>query len=975
MKEDSNSQEHELNCLKWEIRIFSGIRIRTPNGIEFRTNSRRLIQLIHILCLQSEMSMSRHALAKTLFPEEVENCSDRLTVLLSRGQKSFKQHGTSFLRVTSDSVWVDRFRAWVDVDIVRQKLTDISLNAMAGKPVFHIFDSVSALISPLDENIESIEFEDSVNRFKSFVRQHLQSKVVPILGRTASTKITEIIISLDLEDPLSSMSCVQLMEIYGAIGDIASIHQVFARHEDALADAFGSKASPQTCDAYERSLQLKANQGTNTSIATVPAHPKHTFGFDQFLDEILATILNLHSGEILFLSGAEGSGKSHLLSLIYHKLNSTKNIKFVDLSSLECNVDLSLYRDSDCDYILAENYSPENSINLLSLKQLLTPKAIICAGSQGIEMATTITMSIPPLEIGNRLERGSAIKFLQFLLDDSLERHSLRLLAEITDLTCGLPGALKHAASLIEILGLNEAVKYLKDDLTVLAPNRTSSTRNTLKREIIKRIESVSGNGLCLLQLLFFLKHPMHAEPLLSAAYLSIDDLKMLKDIGLVKQEESGLCLIPEPVKQIFSSLQVSTNDPSRWSDFCESLLLWLRRNSESESSVQIISKSFSAISIVSDYALSSDYPKHGLEMFALISKCFRNIQPNYMLTCLADTVLRKNFDENIEICTNCVCAIGSGYFYCGQYRRMLELHAWFLQKVSGSTDYDYDYSRIQNQIGLAYRSLGDFEKAFEHYSLALNSCQSPSELVVLHFNLACMAEGKGDFESALYHHQNAAQYYAQDTDSRLVLENTLGLLVNRTRVDKSDLNTSSIILDLFHENRFSSDKISQATLLRNIGEMKLTAGEIEIGCCFSAIGIVTGMLVGFTKETCLKSGPTFESLINGLLQLGHPGLADRIKVLSCQVQLDEFWANCSGSDYDLVTLPKVMLELLIQAIEIVLPEESERTKDLALVLDDFEGFNLSRLEDIPIIPFVEKIRAQQTLLSNKPTTEITSFG
>lgn len=964
----------EVENIRWRLQIFSGFRLRDPQGIEFRSKSKRLIALLTLLALQKDFAFDRHTLAQAIYWDAEDTREDRLTVLLSRTTKKLQANGISFLKITSDSVWLDPNLVEIDSGVAREIINQISSTAEQGKPIKHQFDSLGDLIAPLDFVTATPHHEQALLSFKQSFLHQIQSKLVPAVGWQYGVTISSIIDSLALEDPLSPSACAQLMAIYAGVGDTASVHKVFARHEDAVSEYFGEPVSKTTEEAYALALESEPYIGMSPIVESEPPNPSVSFGIELFTKNIEAAVSDARRGDIIYIVGSTGAGKTHVLSLLFHNLKANSKVAFIDLVSLEEDTYLVETVSRESNILIIDNYDDTRVSQLRALIQHVHPAAVICAGSTPCNLPGAAIFPIPRLTSGNRLDLGPAIKLIahhQFAsTSNDLESDilsDLKLYHELTRLTGGLPGALINSTKLIKSMGLKAATEFIKSDLSALTSFRTTSTAFSLRADILSRLEKLNESQLNGCRILARIGAPVPAELLIEAANLSPDILQDLNHLGLIEFESHGLCTLSNPIQEVLIASAIGTIDPNDWNSFTQGALLWLRRKSESESPNLEIAESFKSLSVICDWFLQSSSPNSGIELFCLMARWFGSSDIPMTLPLQVEALLISQSTLDSSKWAAAVRAIGSAYFHCGVYQRMLRLLSWAKNSSQFNQLTQSDQFKILNQTGLAYRCVEDFRSARLYYQQALDLAVENEAKVTLNYNLGCLNEADGDEIRALRYYEFASISYTENTDSRLVVQNTLSILRLRLKHEPNTPGTTELIEELFRENRLTHDRLSQSILLLDVGEVKSASGRYAEGCYYMILGLFMCLQLGYTKDTVSRCVPTLDKLIESLRELHRENLADKVEVVRNGMLVNE-----KNDIEDLESpsrnmLPKVLREVLLQCLQQGLLDDSSLPKELDSIVRDCDALQAGSFDYIPIVPFIEAIRIRVKLESQSP--------
>lgn len=183
----------------------------------------------------------------------------------------------------------------------------------------------------------------------------------------------------------------------------------------------------------------------------------------------------------------------------------------------------------------------------------------------------------------------------------------------------------------------------------------------------------------------------------------------------------------------------------------------------------------------------------------------------------------------NDSIITECYQNLGSTFWFFGDYRLALQHYSSALSiKEKQPKDKESSFS-IHRNIGLAYRSLGQYDKSHEHLTMALEQASGMGSNIEkanilnllggLKLNSNKLDEALEDFESsyAIY-------------ESEKMLKSSVAVLQNiaRTYAKKSSFNTALQYMDEALSIQSSlMDPLSESAILNEIGNIKLQQDEI----------------------------------------------------------------------------------------------------------------------------------------------------
>lgn len=952
----------------WKLQLFSGFRLRTPSGLEFQSKSRRMVSLITYLALQRDFSCDRHSLAQSIYWDYEDNHEQRLKLLLSRTSNRLKDLGCSFLRITSDSVWLDPNMVEIDIQVAFQLLDAVAEAGNCGKPIRGVFSALGDLISPITFSNEAPCVEEAISHLKRRFLHQIVTKLVPVSGIAYSNYVSALVETLGLEDYESATNCAQLMSIYAGIGDKGAVHRVFSRHEITLDEEFGEVVAHPTHEAYALALQMEPFPGERISPLKVPAIPKISFGFDEITRSLISLIDSSRSEDLIYLQGCDGSGKTHLLSRVYHELLTSKNVVYVDLSQLD---DMSTLRDEQCDQVacvLLDGFESQFAPTVRALSRIYNTAVIVCAGQSVCKMPSAVKLCLPQLDVGNRFQVGPGVSFFATIAGmnkaDLLELESgkkLSSIQELVQLSGGNPATIESCAELGKVLGLDGAVNYIRNDLTGLL-SRTSHSRakTSLKNHFISRIEALDPEALKSLKLLSRLNGPIVSDLLTMTGHVDPAVLIDLANFGLISLPEDGIVEVILPVREILGASVFGAVEPGEWSAFCSATLLWLRRMAESPSENLVIAKVLRTFCGICSWLLDGDRQQDGLQMYGLLSSWFASSDFDKDLPAQAEAVLISKSDLKPVDWSKSVYAIGKGFISRGLYSRCLQLLSWATSCYTFQCLSDNERYPIINQLGLVHRCLGDFESAKSYYQHALTLVPTISAKVTVHFNLGCLAEGQGLFGEALEEYESAAKSYTETVDSRLLIQNTIALLRLRTLLSPDLVNTSETLNRLFKDTLLTQDTRSQATLVMDVGEFKQKSGQTEDAVFYMVTGVLMFLELGYTLNTASKCLPVLQHLSQSLSWIGLDLLADYVGVLAEALESELSRSQSDDGLQGNLVLPRVLREVLLECIQLSLKAGFAIPVELEPFIKRSEAVKAASFDYTPVVPFIETLRANR---------------
>lgn len=948
----------------WKLKLFGGFRLFDPDGFEIRTRSRRMVALLTLLALQRDLAVDRHSLAKIIYWDAEDNHDNLLKVLLSRTSRKMQSQHDSCLRITSDLVWLDESLIEIDVSVARGKLKQIEEQAKNGRPVSSLFDELGSFVAPIEVTMDTPNVNVAINQLKLMILRDIQSQVVPAAGAKHSVSIAALIDIMELEDPLSSNTCCLLMSIFSGLGDQASVHRTFANHECAISEEYGEAVSSTVSDAYAFALENDPFPGVSLTHDLPP--PKHpvSIGFDKFLGDLETTLSESQIGDNFYLYGCKGAGKSHLLSRLWYKGRSTKRFSYLDCSNF--GEDLSELSQSyrNCDVLLIDNFELLNIDILEFRKTTCFNQTILFAGCQPCLNAKVITINVPRLELGNRLEMGNAILLLTATTGHSSQESEtnsadpdFKYLYQIAQLSCGVPGALISCGQIIRQLGAKSALTYIQRELTAFTASAVDSTTFSLRSDIVSRIRNLNDEQLDCCKLLTKLDTSISTDMIVDSANVSVTTINSLANLGLIQISNSGQIRIESSVCQVLKSSAIGSINPAIWIDFCENAVLWLERKSEAMSDNLEVADSFGALTNVCRALLERKDTKTGLQMFCTLSKWFPSTSVPEALTNRAEAIICSEPESSVSTLFHQVNAISSAHFFLGSHSRMLRILNWLTNHLAFQDATPLEQSKIYSNLGLAHCCIENNHLAKTNYEMALELAPNPKNSVVVNFNLACLAENNGQIKEALGLFELAASHYTDQADFRLMTQNTISILRLRHRLGIDSALSAELIKELFRESRASRDRRSQATLLLEIGELKHEQGDSVKGLYLMILGTLLTLQMGYNKSTISKILPTLVATADALRELNAVTLVDKFEVLVHQMQHDldsDSWEVVPGD-----MLPKVLKELLLQSLGHPNLDESQFPHDLDYLIDETNLLDVESTENIPITSFIESLRSK----------------
>ncbi|MBA4294382.1 hypothetical protein C0431_15600 [bacterium] len=939
---------------RWHIQLFSGFRLREPGGSEILTKSRRLIDLLIILALQNDCSYSRHALAKQVFWDIDEGHDSRMRVLLSRATQKFSPYGKSFLRITGDTVWLDPALIEIDLTSVIQLIEEIGSEAIAGRPVKRIFETLGSMISPLELSPGNPSVDQALAAQKSRLRYLIQSKLVPATGVQFSTSIGSLIEILGLEDAASSSCCSQLMMIYAGIGDIGAIHRVFARHEDALDYDFGAVVSSSTHEVYELALSTEPFEGRSIQVSSVPVSPTSSFGFEAFIQKLNSLTRTARKGDFIEIIGSPGSGKSHALALLYFQLKIDTAVLFIDLDRIDQALDTEELHET-ATVILFDNYAAKYR-SVVQHLTLATSAVIAVIATESVSgLPGSVKHSMPSLSAGTSLELGSGTEFILSMLSDNVlpedSSTRFRYCSELVNLTAGNPGALIKAADIVKSLGFKAGLEFIHSDLLSYGPLTVDQGASSFRKVILEQINGLSPSHLRCCQFLTRLEQPIAVSAIVSSGLVNPGIIRDLCSIGFVQMQQNHSIKIVEPVRLVLSSVKQGQTLPEEWGQLCDSVCHWIQKFAHDVSNHLELSTSIVSLEVICRVLLERGDNLDGLKMFEAMSKWFpgANFTLDIVLQAEARLLSAEFLDPSDWV--SFVVAVGKGLFHKGHYKKLLGLCRW----AANFSDFEVlgpeGKYRLLNLFGLAYRGNELPEDAQRCYLEALRFAPSNESKVTLYFNLGCLAESISQHKDALNYYEMAATCYSPRTDRRLMTKNTLDILRLRSEIFPDEVRSVGILYSLFKESSVAQDRFTQAIILTGIGESKLKDTQAEDAGHYMIIGVFLCFQTGFTKNTVILCEPTFHSLSLFLRKSNLVRLSNQIEILALSLRNEP---NLGGELPQILHL--VLNEVLMQCLHELVQMGISIPLDLQMFFAECDSIQARNKEPVPVISIMESL-------------------
>jgi DNA-binding SARP family transcriptional activator/tetratricopeptide (TPR) repeat protein len=953
----------------WRIQIFSGFRLRNPDGLEINTKSRRMVALLTLLAFQRDFSIDRHTLAKIIFWDVEENHEERLKVLLSRISSRLNAQGQSFLKITSTLVWLDDSLVELDVEEARKVISEIADRARAGKPINQLFEQLGSIVSNLEVPIDTPFLVTAADHLKQSYLQLILTHLVPAVGALHSASVGALLESMNLEDPLSSNICCQLMAIYSGLGDRSSIHRVFSRHEEAISEEYGDVVSKSVNEAYHLALDSEAFPGIPPATDYIPIRPPYSFGFDEFIAKLTSAIESAQPGDMFYLTGCEGAGKTHMLARLWHENPGTLKYSYIDFNFVEEELEHIMQRHRTSDVILIDNFDNSGADFMRYLHQSNNSPIIVLTGRTTHTYPGITTLRLPRLSAGNRLEVGSAIALLRRSLEmdatnfeSNPDATDLKYYHQIAVLTGGIPGALINCAQTIRTFGVKSALNYVQSELSTISAKRLDASAFSLRTTVLSRVLELNEEQLLCCQLLAKINAPIFADLVNEACEIPLTIFDDLIQQGFVSSDSRGLFKLEPSVFQVMSGYSIGAINPAFWQDFCDGALLWLSRRAESISQNLDVADSFDALVVVCESLMQRNDPQNGVEMFCLMSKWFPSVNFPKELALQAESLIVSQPAKSDSDLIVQVCALSGAFFHKGIYSKMLGILQWGKNSINMDSVKPTELSRLYNNLGLASRCVEDYKNARVFYEQALGLSTDVESLVKLNFNLGCLAEASGDYRDGLSYYELAASSYTANTDYRLLAQNTLSILRLRNRFNADPSISEDLIVDLFKESQSARDRRSQATIILEIGEMKFSGGQDISGIYYMIIGTLLSLQLEYSKNTISKFGPTLAILCDALRKNNQTAAADKLEVISLGMAdhlRDDEW-NADGKDM----LPTVLREILLQCLKTGVLDSAAWPTELDHIIEENKILDYTDFTYVPVIPFIESLRAKFKLMS-----------
>ncbi len=946
---------------RWKLQLFSGFRLRDPFGNEVTTRSRRLIDLLILLALQNDLSISRHLLAKQIFWDSDEGQEERLTVLLSRANTKLSSYGQSFLGITGDTVWLNTALIEVDFVTTYKLIEKIAEEAALGRPVKRLFESLGSMIAPLELSPNNIFLQDALSSQKHRMRHLIQTKLVPATGSRFATSVGSLIDVLGLEEPPSAASCTQLMLIFSGLGDIGSVHRIFARHEDAMDAEFGALVSHTTHEIYNLALSTEPCNGTAYRFDSIPKVPGISFGTELLLDQIESLVDSARKGDVVELVGPTGSGKTHLLASLYGRLSMKCSVLYCDLNMFEQESDLHEGKQSSGHVILIDNFSDRHISILSAINSSALATIAIIATEQHCNIPGTTTIQIPPLSAGTSIEHGPATQLILSEIESNNppllhqdKSTQFKYCSELVTLTGGNPGTLFKSLDIVKAVGFKSGIELIRSELLSTGPTTFAQSDFSFRKEILRRISILGEDHLKCCRILARLKKPISKHILIETCSISPSVFTDFTSLNVLRDRPDNTIQLIDPVEAVISSSEMGMLEPEEWRLFCESASLWLKRKSENASQNLEVASSMSALETICKHMLENHNVSEGLFFYESLSMWFASASCTLETTIQAEASLYVAENLSTSDWMKVVAAIGRGLFFIGSYERLLSFVQWARNSSKFGLLNEEGRYRLTNLHGLAHRSVENLDAAEQCYLDALELAPTSEAKVTLHFNLGCLAERVGDKLQALQRYERAALEFTPKTDRRLMSQTTLDIIRLRNDLFPGETSFDESLSALFRESTIANDRRAQAILLTDVGEAKCRNGQLEEAAPYMLIGMFLCFQMGFTKDSVRLCRSTIDALIPCLRSLGLKNNAEQIELLSFSFDLAE---ENSGLLTDSPILHAVLNEVLMRSLIQLSESGIEVPSEIRSFYVECDEIQAKSPENISVISTLESLK------------------
>jgi tetratricopeptide (TPR) repeat protein len=939
-----NSPIQESNDF-WQMKVMGGFRLRSPHGQEFKTKSKLARQLLQLLAILPSNFVPRIELADMLFGSEMETRHDRLNVLISRLNSALVDTHSTFLSVSNDSVELNRSLIIVDTIQLEKTLNDLVCRASAGKSFtndLQVIEDITGKLLPIREDLLSTQ---ALNRYRSKLRHEINSRIVPALGCSYAHFIITLTEVLGLEDMTCPVATSEMMLICSALGEIGTVHRLFAEHEDYLACEFGTTVSQSVSQSYEFSLKRKPVPGLTETVGGLPSRPKSSFGLEQLLEQGMRIVNETLGGEVIAIVGGAGLGKSHYLAELAHRLSDRYCVKSIGSVSDDTSF-VSLRSDSRELILIIDDaqFQKYASIRLKAIQ--LNARAVIVTTREAQEFVNSPRIVLKNLTMGSFLEPGSALQMMRDLVPN-LERdknspqfaEEYRSLVKICSLANGVPQVIKVFAEVIAMLGIRSATAQIQQSFSTALGYQINEASRYVMDCLRKQVDELTVSQRQCCTMLSFVGGMLPIKPLTVSLNIPLSEIAALESAGIVTIQ-NGMVGLSKPYKSRPNLIDERILSEETYSEVCYALYFEIREISRQQPLLPDFAVGMPSYSKVGHWFLMCGKIEEACNLFEACSHWSSKVAIGNDFTSSIECVVVSSQIKNVGILGTTLGALGRVLFNTGQYVRMKLLLETFVAPVAFSQFDKSTQYRLLNQCGLACRSLGELDIAASYYTRARDFAVTSQNHLTLDYNLGCLYESQGEINLAYQYFTLGAKKYDESVDQRLLLENSIALLRLRQLLQLDDP-LEEELSELVNVCSRVKDTELQGVTLMYIGSLAHLTAQNKLW--YSFIGAYLVFEQGVNKKSATRVLPMVSDMANWLDECNGKVAGKRMRLLNQFLELVEHESiTFAQDDYEYRGVVQIIWESLEVLRMLDSPMPAELTSFYDQCSSDFFSFSQS---------------------------------
>jgi len=871
--------------MKWKLSLFGFFRLVGPDGRALQTKSDRLKVLISFLSGQPSYCATRRHLAEALFDPVDQSRLPNLAVQLTRATNSLSSHGDLTLLIsTNDQVGLVEDNIEIDIavfeDLIRRARTEI--DPTAANRMWR-----EALL--IGDRRPMIDLEDPLLvPLKHRVAQEVLEGLAGLVRGTLGDEDTALVLSrlgeFELEHQTSLLGVERLMCVYAALAMKEELIQAFTAYEAHLDYECGERA-PDGLATLFNSLLAGLDQPKQTPIGQCPARPSATFGRQDVLDGLRASLISVEGRRVTTLTGQSGIGKSHILQELFWLLSPCVAVGFFDLETMPTDVASKQLRERTCDVVMIDHAQSDHRGWLAQLVRTFPATKFVCASQIRLGFSDEQLVILGPLSQTDQTDSGGAAREMLASCIGAVtsapgrlpDRPDDRLLIELAALCDGIPLALEIAGRMGGSTGLEATVKCLRRNLNGLRNDRRNSDRrSSLANAIESSYRSLGDQSRRLVALLSCTGLRCHVDHLLTATDSYLCDLEEAILLGLVVRDPVAPYVRVRHTTALFVSAIAAPDTLERYHSFCLSSQAWFEGQASLSPLDLGVADSLPVALQMTKTLVEDGSPEEAVALFASVRPWLGSVSLLPADLGSVEGVLATVESMEFAAYPLAVLTLAAAYFHAGEFSKMDAV----VETAVGSAAFANLSADLRCQLcmqrGLAKRCLGDLTSAIDSYRSAVamaDTAISNATLVKCYYNLGTLLESQERLDEALEAQECASEHFSVDTDLRV--ESLVNTSIGRLHYRKGDLASAGVILEatLAHA-RERQDRRSMSEILQNLGSIYYERKMYLRAALSETLGCAMQLEFGYTPEYRILVKSSFVTISASLFELGEDELA-----------------------------------------------------------------------------------------------------